>query len=239
MNRLEVVNMQGIRLQYFTAGIVNRGLALLIDLFILMLSILLFFWALQGYYSSEDLFILTIALPIFFFYTLLFELLNNGKSIGKQIVGLKVIRVDGKPVSGYDYLIRWMFRCIDIYMCFGTLAAVMVGATPRAQRLGDLLADTTVIRTKQMRVPLKRILSLNELAKHKPKHPDVADFTEGQVLIIKEALSRQKKFNNTHHRELVNDLAERVAQRLELKETPKNATLFLQEIITDYISLTR
>jgi uncharacterized RDD family membrane protein YckC len=238
VNRLEFENTQGIRLQYVTANLVERGFSYAIDALILGIALAILAFLFKGVFPSEDVLMLLVLAPVFFFYSLLFELFNNGKTIGKHLVGIRVIRVDGKPVSTYDYLIRWMFRWIDIYVSLGTLAAIMVGATPRSQRLGDVVADTTVIRTKNMRVPLKRILALNKLSKHVPTYPGVTALKEEQVALIKEVLDRSKKFNNTEHKAVAEDLAKCLADFLQLDQVPP-AHLFLQTIIKDYIALTR
>ncbi len=236
MSVLEFENTQGIMLRYSTATVIHRAAAFFIDLIILVIALLL----LNAAFASvpESFRIGLILVPIFFFYALLMELLNEGRSLGKMILGLKVVRIDGRPPSGYDFLMRWMFRWVDIYMCMGGFAAMLVAATPRAQRIGDLLADTTVIHTKNLRVPLKRILSLNELSHYKAQYPQAGKLSEKQVLLAKETLHRFLKLKNASHTEALNLVAERLAENFGV-DKPKNNHQFVQTVIKDYISLTR
>ena len=194
MKPLEFENTQGINLQYVVASTGERILAYVIDAVIMLLYFLITGLVFQPKTSDESiLYTIFIALPVYFFYSLLFEWLNDGQSLGKMAMGLKVVRVDGRPVAGYDYLMRWIFRWLDIYATMGTLAAILVSATARGQRLGDILADTTVIQTRAGRISLKRVLKLGQLRKYEPKFPQVLALTEEQMMIVKEVLSRNKK----------------------------------------------
>lgn len=235
MNILEFENTQGITLRYSTASVFDRGIAYLIDLAIIGFVVGVLAIALGS--SSSALLILVIAIPILF-YSLLMEIFNDGKSLGKMALGLKVVRVDGQYPTGYDYFMRWIFRWVDIYMTSGALAALVISSSPRNQRVGDMLGDTTVIRTRKLRVPLQRILNLNKLSKYTPQYPQVIQLKESQVVLIKESLDQAAKYTNDSYTKLLDDLAIRVAKNLNV-ETSGTSRVFLQTIIKDYISLTR
>ncbi len=236
MSVLEFENTQGIMLRYSTASLLHRSAAYFIDLMILGFTLLILQLAFEA--VPEAIRIGLILAPVFFFYSLLMELFNNGRSLGKMVLGLKVVRIDGRPPTGYDFLMRWMFRWVDIYMSVGLFGAMLVSATPRAQRIGDLLADTTVIHTKNLRVPLKRIINLSILSKYKPQYAQANQLTEKQVLLAKETLQRFVRHKNAAHTEALNLVADRIAAFFEIKR-PKNAHQFVQTVIKDYISLTR
>ena len=236
MSILEFENTQGIMLRYTTATVLHRTAAYFLD--ILVLGITMGILGLAFNKVPEEFLFGLILAPVFFFYSLLMELFNDGRSLGKMVLGLKVVRVDGRQPSGYDFLMRWMFRWIDIYMCLGAFAAMLISATPRAQRVGDLLADTTVIQTKNLRVPLKRILNLNELSNYKPQYMQAAELSEKQVLLAKETLHRFLRIKNEAHTEALNLVADRIARLFEI-DRPKNSHQFVQTVIKDYIALTR
>lgn len=236
MKIMEFENTQGITLQYPVANLMERIISFVLDFIILgiILSILSFLF---GWLGGTVLSIVILA-PVFIFYALAFELLNNGRSPGKMIMGLKVMRVDGRSVTPYDYLMRWMFRWIDIYMSFGSLASITVGATPRGQRVGDMLADTSVIRVRSMRVSIDRLMSLSNLSDYKPQFPQVVDLEEKQIVLIKESLDRYKKYRNAGHSDLLEELANRVAVALNVEKTD-HPNQFLRTVIKDYVYLTR
>jgi uncharacterized RDD family membrane protein YckC len=235
MSILEFENTQGIMLQYGTATVLHRTASYIIDMIILALfmTILSLIFG-----SAGETTVIVVLGIVFFFYTLFMELLNNGRSIGKMLVGLKVVRIDGRPPTGYDYLTRWMFRWVDIYMSLGALAAMTIGATPRGQRIGDLLADTTVIHVKNLRVPLKKLLNLNRLESYKPQYELAGILDESQVLLAKETLVRANKYKNSAHLGALDKVATRLSQVLQV-EKPANTEQFIQTVIKDYIALTR
>jgi len=239
MKPLEFENTQGINLQYVVASTGERILAYVIDAVIMLLYFLITGLVFQPKTSDESiLYTIFIALPVYFFYSLLFEWLNDGQSLGKMAMGLKVVRVDGRPVAGYDYLMRWIFRWLDIYATMGTLAAILVSATARGQRLGDILADTTVIQTRAGRISLKRVLKLGQLRKYEPKFPQVLALTEEQMMIVKEVLSRNKRNASVAHVSAVRELAERLRKSLAIEEKISDKVL-LETLVKDFITLSR
>jgi uncharacterized RDD family membrane protein YckC len=84
--------------------------------------------------------------PFIALYYTLFEALV-GATPGKMLMGLKVVMLDGRRCTITAALIRNLLRYVDA-MPFGWyfVGAVLILATPRRQRLGDLAAGTVVRR---------------------------------------------------------------------------------------------
>jgi hypothetical protein len=78
-------------------------------------------------------------------YFNLFEWIWNGQTPGKRLLNLRVIKVDGSPVSGIDVLLRNLSRPIDTLGPMGLIGLLMIFVSRKAQRLGDLMARTMVI----------------------------------------------------------------------------------------------
>jgi uncharacterized RDD family membrane protein YckC len=78
-------------------------------------------------------------------YFNLFEWMWNGQTPGKRLLHLRVIKVDGSPVSGIDVLLRNLSRPIDTLGPMGLIGLLMIFVSRKAQRLGDLMAQTLVI----------------------------------------------------------------------------------------------
>ena len=74
-----------------------------------------------------------------------FEWIWNGQTPGKRLLHLRVIKVDGSPVSGIDVLLRNLSRPIDTFGPMGLIGLLMIFVSRKAQRLGDLMARTLVI----------------------------------------------------------------------------------------------
>ena len=71
----------------------------------------------------------------------------DGQSIGKKLRHLKVVRLDGEPPTLGNYLVRWLLRFVDVTLSSGVAAVLSILVTPYGQRLGDLAAGTTVVKT--------------------------------------------------------------------------------------------
>ena len=141
---LEIQTTQNIKLEYETASIGERMLAAIIDRIVFILWVLLWVYVIEVLYLNFSLVWGIIMFAPVIFYYLFCELWFNGKSIGKHIMSIRVAKTDGSVPSLGDYLLRWMFRLVDN----STVAIVCMMCTPRSQRLGDLAAKTSVIRTK-------------------------------------------------------------------------------------------
>jgi len=78
-----------------------------------------------------------------------FETRGNGRTPGKRALSLRVIDARGLPVTLYQSLVRNIMRVIDFLPLFYAFGAAVVLATPLRRRLGDIVADTLVIRDAQ------------------------------------------------------------------------------------------
>ena len=177
---------------------------------------------------------------MFIFYQLLSEILADGQSWGKKAMGIKVVRLDGKEPNLSDYLLRSVFHIIDSIMSLGIMAALMISSSNKNQRLGDMTANTTVIRIKfNLRFRLEDILKINTLEDYEPTYPEVRQLSEKDMLLIKTIISRYRKYRNKAHQKVINELVENLVHQLDLPETPRDKIAFLKTLIRDYIVLTR
>jgi uncharacterized RDD family membrane protein YckC len=72
--------------------------------------------------------------------------LLTGQTIGKRVMGLKVIAVNGEPLSGHAVMLRTVGRIIDVLPAFYLVGWIMMRGPHRPpQRFGDRLAGTTVV----------------------------------------------------------------------------------------------
>ena len=147
-----------IDLQLAVANVGSRTLAILADLGIcgvLLLTVYLLttlFAQAAGDSAITRLssHVMTIVLLVLIFavqwvYFGMFEWLWNGQTPGKRLLHLRVIKIDGAPVSWVDVLLRNLARPIDAFGPMGLIGLLMIFVTPRAQRLGDLMGRTLVI----------------------------------------------------------------------------------------------
>jgi uncharacterized RDD family membrane protein YckC len=72
--------------------------------------------------------------------------LQTGQTIGKRVMGLKVVTLNGRPVGARPVLLRTLGRLVDVLPCFYLIGWIaMRGPHQPPQRLGDRLAGTTVV----------------------------------------------------------------------------------------------
>jgi hypothetical protein len=82
-------------------------------------------------------------------YMVLFEVLNHGRSPGKQWMGLRVVHDDGTPIGWSASLLRNLLRVVDLLPFGYFLGAVSCLQHPHFKRLGDIAAGTLVIYREQ------------------------------------------------------------------------------------------
>jgi uncharacterized RDD family membrane protein YckC len=147
METIEIHAAQAIR-EYELASLLDRALAFMIDVSLMLVFCAGMYWLLMTYDRPEaDLYdVGAYCLPIILVYSLLFESLNRGQSVGKYIMNIRVMKIDGTRGAFSDYAVRWAFRLLDLYLSIGTFAIVLVSVTEYNQRLGDLVARTVVVK---------------------------------------------------------------------------------------------
>jgi hypothetical protein len=82
-------------------------------------------------------------------YDVLFETLGAGRTPGKRLGGLRVVRTSGRPVDLTASVIRNALRLFDGLPLSYVPTIVSIIVTRRNQRPGDLAADTVVIRDRR------------------------------------------------------------------------------------------
>ncbi|MBK7409622.1 MAG: RDD family protein [Saprospirales bacterium] len=249
MASIEIRTTQNVTITYELANVRDRLFAFLIDFFLIatLYYILLVFListvgTLLSAASGLLLSFLVYFLPlfIFLFYCFSFEVYLHGQTIGKRMIGIKVVRLDGKEPGLTDYLLRSIFYLIDVVFSSGIIASLLIGSTPRHQRLGDLTAHTTVIRVpSNLPYRLRDVLRIESLEDYEPQYPGIRQVSEQDMLLVKTALARYQSFPNNAHREVLQQLANRLASLLELPQAPADKVSFLKTLIRDYVVLTR
>ena len=165
MNKIEITTTQNVTIEYALSGFIYRAVAFFLDVVILVVSCSLLALLVNLVFgkAAEIATYFTVT-PVFFFYSLAFEQFNNGQSLGKMALKIRVIRIDGEKAAFQDYFMRWIFRGLDLYASLCSIAGFGVLASSKNQRLGDFLANTVVVRIeKNERMKLQNLLRLNKL----------------------------------------------------------------------------
>ncbi|WP_353066184.1 RDD family protein [Arcanobacterium hippocoleae] len=72
--------------------------------------------------------------------------MTHGFSLGKLLLRIRVVRLDGGTISTRQSFIRALIAIFEVWMTLGVAGAITVLITKKAQRIGDMLAGTYVVR---------------------------------------------------------------------------------------------
>ncbi len=238
-----VVTPENIAFEYHLAGPFRRLPAYLIDW--AARWILIFCTIVPLYFSGFFLnfwvvgpFLVAATFLIYFviswFYGTLMETFFNGRTIGKWLTGIRVIDVDGRPVTGRSALLRNLLRIADlapmyaisnvsegvppIYMIpTGLVGLTTMMMTRRMQRLGDLAAGTmVVIDEKKWKLPMEKVSDsrVPALASYLP-----ADFRVSRTMSRTLAIyvERRTMMTSTRRREIARQLTDPLLRRLNFR----------------------
>ncbi|MBK8721329.1 MAG: RDD family protein [Saprospiraceae bacterium] len=229
--KIEITTAQHVVIEYQLATIGERILALFLDSFMFYLIILFLMIMIPSV-------IIYLVLPLFLLYHIFAEWMWGGQSVGKRILGLKVLSIDGSLPSFNQSMLRSIFYILDYFFTGGTLGLLLIGTTIRHQRLGDIAAGTTVIRMKSSdHMNLSAILSIDK-SNYEVTYENVKNFDEQQIILIKETINKYKKYHSDTYKDLLIDLADLCSKKLGV-ERPRETIHFLNTIIRDYVMLTR
>jgi len=81
-------------------------------------------------------------------WDVLWETLGGGRTPGKRLVGLRVVRADGAPVGLPESVARNVLRAVELPLGYAP-GVLMVALSSRRQRLGDLVGGTLVVRDRR------------------------------------------------------------------------------------------
>lgn len=76
-----------------------------------------------------------------------------GATPGKLLVGLRVVRIDGNRLGAGEVVARNLMRMVDYLPVLYLLGGAAVLSTAKSQRLGDMVAGTTVVKRAQAMEP--------------------------------------------------------------------------------------
>ena len=172
-NRLQIRTPEGIDFSFALAGPVARCLAWVVDLLVTFVVWIVIIRLLQPVMMfapdiANALMILAIFI-VYIGYGLVFEWMWRGQTLGKRFVGLRVVDADGLRLQFHQVLLRNLMRMVDALPFFYFVGGLACLLSRRAQRLGDLAANTVVVyNTKPLEPNLDQLLSgkFNSLRQH-------------------------------------------------------------------------
>jgi len=239
-----------IDIEFEVAEFHKRLLAYLIDFAI----IVIYFFAIReviwdGVGINEGTLGLRILLVMFpmLLYTMVTELLMNGQTVGKKILNIKVVSLDGGEPTLGQTLLRWFLRFYEwgfvVFTLFwsnpfmgvgvlflgGIVSVIIMVVNSKSQRLGDIVAGTVVVNTRSS-LTVHDTIFMNVGQDYKVKFPEVMKLSDRDINTIKNVLSQAQKTNNF---EMCNRVAYKVQDVLKIP-SDMYAMDFLEKIMEDY-----
>ncbi len=220
-HQLRIRTPEGIVFSQLLAGAPTRFLAWLVD----VLCILTLLSVLQEILAIAALLNHNLATAVFLLgyfiisigYFISFEWLWRGQSPGKRLLRLRVVDAEGLRLQFHQIVTRNLLRFVDALPIFYFLGGVVCWFNGKCQRLGDVAANTIVIRQPRLAEPdLQQLLAgkFNSLR----QHPHLAARLRQQVspaeaAIALQALLRRDEFEVGARVELFAGLARHFAAK--------------------------
>jgi len=240
MEKIKIPTSFNIELEFETPEFHKRLFAWLIDFAILIAYYIIFSYAInlftsghkhtasdQPFYYNMSAVYLLLLVPLLT-YHLFFELIMNGQSIGKKIIGIKVIGENGGRPALHQYLIRWLTRPFD-FVFFGLVGLLTVVLSKKNQRLGDMAAGTLVIKTK-IKTDINDTVFFELGNEYKPRYPMVMRLSDRDMNTIKGVLNNNRRYKNF---DVVARVSEKVRSVLNITDYEEPVE-FLETILKDY-----
>lgn len=189
----------------------------------------------------------------FILYHVVLEATMNGQSIGKRIMGIKVISESGGRPSIPQLIIRWLIRTSDYTLIivvvlipyaqiFGPqvywgiagalallLADLMLVNTKQQQRLGDLLAHTVLVNTQQ-KEKLSDTVFQDVSEQYVPSFPQIMQLSDKDMNALKGIIDTVKKHKD-ENMALMAEAKIKAHLKIESNLPPQE---FLEVLLKDY-----
>lgn len=254
MSVIKISTAFNIDLEFEIAPFHKRLLAYCIDLGILVVYLFSIKFVLYngfdiGLHDYIGLDILVVSMPMLL-YSLLMELWMNGQTIGKKLMALRVISLDGGEPTFGQYLLRWITRMFEWPFFFGYIigsqemlvaylivtgimgigVVIPIVVTAKGQRLGDLAAGTVIVQTKSTMSIEDTVFMETPTSNYVPLFPEVMRLSDGDINTIKSVITQTMKTKNE-------DMCRRVEYKVKdvlgiRSDLPSLA--FLEKLLEDY-----
>lgn len=234
MQTIKITTSQNIEIDYEVAGLGERIVARIIDfgIFILILIAGVALAALSGsvmqrvtFFGYAFIGLYIVWLLGLVFYDLVCEVFLNGQSVGKRIMKIKVISLDGARPSFGQYVIRWLFRIVDFLITFQLAGLISVIFTKNKQRIGDLAAGTTLVTTHP-RTNVDQIAFAPVTTDYIPVFKEVNQLADRDVVLIHEVIQSRNQV-------LIRQMANQIKTHLSIS-SKFDDLYFLETVVKDY-----
>lgn len=164
-------------------------------------------------------------------YHIFFELMWNGKTPGKRIASIKVIRDGGFPVEVTSSFIRNLIRIVDFVPFYYFAGIISIVLCKNKKRLGDIVAGTIVIK-EYADIPPPVLLKHEECSTG-INLSCLEKITEHEYTLIRELLLRHEELDSNSRKSIASKIAEALIEKLEMdrRHIEGREYEFLEELV--------
>ena len=240
MSELSINTTQNVAINFSAASVGDRMLGFLLDTLIkiaygIVIYFVVFYWmGLNSLLEDMDMWSQMAVQTVFYlpvvFYSLVLESMFEGQTIGKRIMKMRVIKLDGYQAGFGDYFIRWIMRIVDNGIGGGIIGLITMLVNSKVQRLGDMAAGTAVITMKND-ISINHTILQEIREDYTPTYPLVIKLTDNDMRIIKETYESSLR---TADFDMIRKLQDKIESVTGIKSLANNATGFVDTVIKDY-----
>lgn len=238
MQQVAIHTPQNVDLNFTIADLGKRSMAKIIDLIIILLIAYMMYRLYSNTvvyrlpfddYWSQVAFQQLFFLPLYT-YSLWIEIILHGQSLGKLVMNLQIMRLDGRAYSWENALIRWICNIIDSLPAAYIVALISIGSTKNGQRIGDLAAGTVVV-SKNKNVDINQTILIHLKDGYKPTYSQVIRLSDNDMRIIKDTFESALKNGDTA---IIRKLRDKIETVIEVKNTEMNDVNFVRLVMRDF-----
>jgi uncharacterized RDD family membrane protein YckC len=152
-----VLTPEYVEFRFTLAGLYSRFLAWLMDAVIVLVGTSLVLTGLSLAMMAFPGFASALGFVVYFLvdwgYAIALETAWSGQTVGKRILGLRVIQQSGVRIGFYHAALRNLARPVDRLPLLYLVGGVTALLSRSNQRLGDMLAGTIVVRERRLKAP--------------------------------------------------------------------------------------
>jgi uncharacterized RDD family membrane protein YckC len=234
-DRLTIATPEGVDLELTLAGLGSRFASALIDYLIQTLIIVALALVLglgvgvspgDGGYAAALWIVL--AFLLFVGYDISFEVLASGRTPGKRLNGLRVVRESGAPVNFASSAVRNVLRIVDIIPGAYLVGIVSILVSSRNQRLGDHAGGTLVVRERTA-LPPEPVLRTYRRPDDAPAW-DTSGIGAEELHAVRSFLARRAELTTDARTQLAAELAARLRPKVGGAIANESPELFLERL---------
>lgn len=240
-----VITGEAVQLELPAASVLFRATSLLIDLIIYALvyfGIMILFGLYSGVAAQTmdpalmDAVALITLVGCFVILPVGIETLSRGRSVGRLIMGVRIVRDDGGTVRLRHALIRGLVGFPEIFFTFGALPLFCGIFSAKGKRLGDMVAGTYGILVRQpkvnpMMLPVPQHLTSWTQIADLGRVPDRLALRTSRLLRQMERQSRGENTAVTHH--TADQLAGELRPHVSPPPPPSSSMQFLIAVMAE------